>query len=87
MANYAAVKAAARDKLLAYRVSKVEKLHTTAEKLYELHRQRELVLNARKAGKFSEAQALLGKTRTYTEDLMKFFSSLADSDHRTAASR
>lgn len=73
-----AIKAVANDKLLSYRVSKLEKLHTTAEKLYELHRQRELVTVARKAGKFSDAKSRLEETRAYTGDLMKFFSSLAE---------
>jgi hypothetical protein len=73
-----AMKTVSSDPLLSYRVSKLEKLHTIAEKLYELHRQRDLVQGARKAGNFSEATIRLETTRTYTGELMIFFSSLAE---------
>ncbi len=36
-----AVKLVANDRLIAYRLGKVEKLHTLAERLMEVHRQRD----------------------------------------------
>ena len=52
---------AANDRLLAYRVAKVEKLHTLAERLMEVHRQRDEIQRLRRAGEFDQARAQLGE--------------------------
>jgi hypothetical protein len=72
------VKLVASDSLLAYRVSKVEKLHTLAEHLMEVHRQRDEIQRLRRAGEFEQARALLAKSRTYTDEVLALFYALAD---------
>jgi len=73
-----AVKLAASDPLLAYRVGKVEKLHTLAEHLMEVHRQRDEIQRLRRAGEFEQARALLAKSRAYTDEVLTLFYTLAD---------
>jgi hypothetical protein len=73
-----AVKLAASDPLLAYRVGKVEQLHTLAEHLMEVHRQRDEIQRLRRAGEFEQARALLAKSRAYTDEVLTLFYTLAD---------
>jgi hypothetical protein len=73
-----AVKLAASDPLLAYRVGKVEKLHTLAERLMEVHRQRDEIQRLRQAGEFDQARAQLEKSRAYTDEVLALFYTLAD---------
>jgi hypothetical protein len=73
-----AVKLVADDRLHAYRVSKVEKLHTLAERLMEVHRQRGEIQRLRRADDFEQAQAQLEKSRIYTDEVLALFYMLAD---------
>ena len=73
-----ATKLAASDPLLAYRVAKVEKLHTLAERLMEVHRQRYEIQRLRRAGEFDQARAQLQKSRACTDEVLALFYSLAD---------
>ena len=73
-----AVKLVADDRLHAYRVSKVEKLHTLAERLMEVHRQRAEIQRLRRAGDFERAHGQLEKSRTYTDEVLALFYTLAD---------
>lgn len=75
-----AMDAVARDPVLDYRVSKVEKLHTLAEKLAEGHRLRQEVRRLRDGKRYDEAEALLGKARTYADEILAYFQKLADLD-------
>jgi len=73
-----AVQAAASDPVAAYRVAKVEKLHTLAERLMEVHRQREEIQTLRGAGELEKAQAALDRSRVYTDEVLALFYRLAD---------
>jgi hypothetical protein len=73
-----AVKSAANDPVLARRVGKVEKLHTLAERLMEVHRQRDEIQALRRAGEFDKARAQLEKSRAYVEEVLALFYALAD---------
>ncbi len=73
-----AMKLAAKDKLISYRVGKVEKLHALAEKLYEMHRQQQEIRRARKGGEFEKAQSLLEKSRAYTDEVLAYFFQIAE---------
>ena len=73
-----AILAASTNSLAAYRVTKVEKLHTLAEHVMEVHRQHEEIRALRQAGKFDEARAALEKSRAYTDQVIALFYSLAD---------
>jgi Domain of unknown function (DUF4838)/Glycosyl hydrolase family 67 N-terminus len=73
-----AVKLVADDRLHAYRVSKMEKLHTLAERLMEVHRQRAEIQRMRRAGDFEQAHAQLEKSCTYTDEVLALFYTLAD---------
>ena len=73
-----AVKLVADDHLLAYRLGKVEKLHSLAERLMEVHRQRDEIRRLRRAGDFEQAHAQLEKSRTYTDEVLALFYTLAD---------
>jgi hypothetical protein len=75
-----AVTAAKGNSLYAYRVSKVERLHTLAEKMTESHRQRDVIQILRRQGKFEEAARLLGKARGATDEVMSLFYALADTN-------
>ncbi len=68
----------ASDRLLAYRVGKVEKLHTLAERLMEVHRQRDGIQRLRRAGEFDRARAQLAKARVYADEVLALFYTLAD---------
>jgi hypothetical protein len=68
----------ADDRLLAYRLAKVEKLHTLAERLMEVHRQREEIRRLRGAGEFDQARARLEAARAYTDQVLTLFYTLAD---------
>jgi hypothetical protein len=73
-----AVDAAKQNPLYAYRVSKVDKLHTLAEHLTEGHRLHDVVQLLRQQGKFDDAARLLDKARAYTDEVMTLFYTLAD---------
>jgi hypothetical protein len=73
-----ALRAARTDRVLAHRVGKVAKLHTLAEKLCEMYRQRDEIRRLRVLGKFDQATARLDKARVYTDRLLDFFYELAD---------
>ena len=73
-----AIKLAANDPLHAYRLGKVEKLHTLAERLMEVHRQRDEIQRLRRAGDFDGARAQLAKSRAYTDYVLALFYTLAD---------
>ena len=68
----------ANDRLLAYRLAKVERLHTLAERLMEVHRQRDEIQRLRRAGEFDQARAQLEKARAYTDEVLALFYTLAD---------
>lgn len=68
----------ANDRLLAYRFGKVEKLHTLAQRLMEVHRQRDQIRSLRRAGEFDLARAQLEKSRTDTDEVLAIFYALAD---------
>jgi hypothetical protein len=73
-----ASKSAASDPVLARRVGKVEKLHTLAERLMEVHRQRDVIQALRHGGEFDKARAQLDKSRAYTDEVLAMFYALAD---------
>jgi hypothetical protein len=73
-----AVKLAASDRVLAYRLGKVEKLHTLAGHLMEVHRQRDEIQRLRRAGEFDRARVQLERSRGYTDEVMALFYALAD---------
>ena len=73
-----ALKLTADDPLHAYRLGKVERLHTLAERLMEVHRQRDAIQRLRHAGDFDAARAQLAKSRAYTDDVLALFYTLAD---------
>jgi Domain of unknown function (DUF4838)/Glycosyl hydrolase family 67 N-terminus len=64
--------------LFAYRLAKVEKLHTLAERLMEVHRQRAEIQRLRRAGDFEQARAQLEQARAYTDEVLALFYALAD---------
>jgi hypothetical protein len=69
----------AGDPVLARRVGKVEKLHTLAERLMEVHRQREQIQKLRGSGDLEKARAMLGDATKDTDEVLALFHSLADS--------
>jgi hypothetical protein len=73
-----AVKLAASDRLLAYRLGKVEKLHTLAGHLMEVHRQRDEIQRLRRASEFDRARVQLERSRAYTDEVLALFYALAD---------
>ena len=73
-----AVKLVANNTVLARRVSKVEKLHTLAERLMDVHARRTLIQTLRHDGLFDKAQAQLDQARTYTDKVLALFYQLAD---------
>jgi hypothetical protein len=73
-----AAKQVADDRVLAYRLNKAEKLHTLAERLMEVHRQRDEIRRLRRAGEFDQARAQLEKSRAYTDEVVALFYTLAD---------
>jgi hypothetical protein len=73
-----AVQAATNDPVIALRVGKVEKLHTLAERLMEVHRQRAEIQALRRSGELDQARALLEKSRTYTDEVLALFYQLAN---------
>ena len=73
-----AVKSVANERVFAYRVGKVKKLHTLAERLMEVHRQRDEIQRLRRAGEFDQARAQLEKSRAYTDEVLALFYALAD---------
>jgi hypothetical protein len=68
----------ANDRPLAYRVAKVEKLHTLAERLMEMHRQHAAIQRLRRDGQFDQARAQLAVSRAYTDEVLALFYALAD---------
>jgi hypothetical protein len=73
-----ATRLASNDSTFAYRLAKVERLHTLAEHLMEVHRQREVIQQFRRAGQFDQARAQLDKSRAYTDEVLALFYTLAD---------
>lgn len=68
------------DRVLSHRVGKVEKLHTLAERLAELHRRRQEIQSLRKAGHRAEAAIELDRAREYADEVLDLFTRLADLD-------
>jgi alpha-L-fucosidase len=66
------------NKVQRARVAKVEGLHSLAEQLCELHRQRDLVRWLRMEGRFDEATRLLKKVRGTTDETLKLFLKIAE---------
>ena len=73
-----ALAAVKNDPLLSSRVSRVEALHTLAERLMEMHRQRAEIKKSRHAGQFDRTEELLKKSRVYTDEVLAWFYLLAD---------
>jgi hypothetical protein len=73
-----AVESAASDPLLSARVARVVKLHTLAEHLMEVHRQRSEIQKLRRNGDLDKARAQLEKSRAYTDEVLALFYTLAD---------
>jgi len=73
-----AIEAAKGEPLLLYRVAKVEKLHTLAERLMDLHRRREEIQELRRAGQFDQAAKLIIAARTQADAVAAMFNALAD---------
>ncbi len=73
-----AKKASRKDPVYSYRVAKVERLHTLAEKLGEMHRQKNTIIMLRSQGRFKRAEKLLEKANVFTDELMDYFYFLAD---------
>lgn len=73
-----AVEAAKGDAVAAYRVSKVARLHTLAEKLAEGQRRRDEVARLREARSFAEAETKLAEARACADDILEYFHELAD---------
>lgn len=73
-----AIAAAKDDPVYSYRVNKVARLHTLAEQLAEMHRGRQEIQHARKAGDFDQASQQLEASRRYVEELLGNFRALAD---------
>lgn len=74
----AAVVLVKSDAVLSHRVGKVEKLHTLAERLTEVHRQRDEIRRLRKTGDLKKARSLLTESRTFTDGVLALFYELAD---------
>jgi hypothetical protein len=71
--------AAVRDApLLSYRVAKVEKLHTLAQRLMDIHRQREEIQKLRRVGEFEAAARFIEDARMDADAVAKMFDALAD---------
>ena len=73
-----AARLVANDPVCAYRLAKVENLHTLAERLMEVHRQRDDIRRLRRAGEFDQARAQLDRSRAYTDQVLALFYKLAD---------
>ncbi|HOX55368.1 MAG TPA: DUF4838 domain-containing protein [Candidatus Paceibacterota bacterium] len=73
-----AARLVASEPMLARRLGKVEKLHTLAERLMEVHRQRDDIQRLRRAGQFAPARAQLERARAYTDEVLALFYTLAD---------
>jgi hypothetical protein len=73
-----ATKLVANDPRMAYRLGKVEKLHTLAERLMEVHRQRDEIQGLRRAGEFDQARVQLNRSRGYADEVLALFYKLAD---------
>lgn len=73
-----AAKLAADDQRYAYRIGKVEKLHTLAERLMEVHRRHDDIQRLRRAGEFAQADTRLEQARAYTDEVLALFYTLAD---------
>jgi hypothetical protein len=75
-----AIRAVRGDAVLSHRVGKVAKLHTLAERLGEMHRQRAEVRALRATGRFEAAARKLDRTKVTVEGLLAYFYELADLD-------
>jgi hypothetical protein len=73
-----AARLAATNPVAAYRVAKVERLHTLAERLMEVHRQRQEIQQLRRQGRFDDARAALDRARADTDQVLALFYALAD---------
>ncbi|RYE14984.1 MAG: hypothetical protein EOP51_27420 [Sphingobacteriales bacterium] len=73
-----AIAAAKGNKVYAYRVNKVAKLHGLAMNMAEGHRLRDVIETLRKAGKFEDAAKVLEKARVQTDGILENFYALAD---------
>lgn len=73
-----AMKFAKENSVLERRVGKVEKLHSLAERLMEIHRQRNEIQRLRKSGNFAKAEERLNAAKTNTDEVLTFFYTLAD---------
>jgi hypothetical protein len=73
-----ATQAATAEPTAAHRVAKLEKLHTLAERLMEVHRQREEIRALRREWQFDKARAALDRSRAYTDEVLALFYTLAD---------
>lgn len=73
-----AIKAVAGDPVLSYRVGKVAKLHTLAEKLAEGQRLRQEIQRLRERKQYDEAGQRLAKARPYVDEILAYFHTLAD---------
>lgn len=73
-----AIEAAKNDKIYAYRVGKVAKLHTLAETITEGHRLHDVIDLLRSQGKFDEAALVLNKAKVHADKIMTMFYTLAD---------
>lgn len=75
-----AIAAASDNKVYAYRVGKVAKLHLLAETITEGHRLHDVIDLLRSQGKFDEAGRVLVKARVHADKIMDMFYTLADSN-------
>jgi hypothetical protein len=73
-----AVRAAAGDSVLSYRVGKVDRLHAFAEKLADAFALRDEILELVKSGKRSEARKKLSKAKASADAVMAYVSELND---------
>ena len=73
-----AATAAKVNALYSYRVSKVEKLHTIAQRMAEACRQNAETARLRNEGRFNEAKNRLAQLRTTTEEVLKLAHAFAD---------
>jgi len=64
--------------LYSYRVSKVEKLHTIAQRMVEASRQNDELTRLRTEGHIEEAKSRLAQLRSTTEDILKFAHAYSD---------
>jgi len=73
-----AMKLVKNNSVLERRVGKVEKLHSLAERLMEIHRQQDEIQRLRKSGNLVEAQKRLDEAKTNTDKVLDYFYELAD---------